>query len=414
MNNALTFDAAIPRRGGDDIHGVYMGGAPLDRWYVSSKAKSYRATSQLRTIKASSLNEAALNKQLRDTSFLKFDGKLEVDNEDAVTELNKEEFLEAVKEVVKRYGLESFFYMPNSQDKMTNIVEEPHAFDVNTVLEEHLSRMLEPDPIMSTDAGGVEVETDASKLARFRCYDSFESFDIHLSRLAIKSLISLSVQARVDVRFNHFDSYAELPGQVFLMMVLEVCNVSAASDIVGASELLLNMKLANYPDKNIETYSSDALRYIKIMQSAYALPYATGSKILFKVSATESELFNRKIFARYDEVQAMEDKYELKDPKLLTADPDYPTLGPIPWCAYLQECYSDLIKKKNWPAKSLARPEGNNAPASGGGIVPYHAPAPALSSDTDIPPPTGVDIGQTPNRNGRKCHKCNYHYHMAN
>ena len=414
MNNALTFDAAIPRRGGDDIHGVYMGGAPLDRRYVSSKAKSYHATSQLRTIKASSLNEAALNKQLRDTSFLKFDGKLEVDNADAVTELNKEEFLEAVKEVVKRYGLESFFYMPNSQDKMTNIVEEPHAFDVNTVLEEHLSRMLEPDPIMSTDAGGVEVETDASKLARFRCYDSFESFDIHLSRLAIKSLISLSVQARVDVRFNHFDSYAELPGQVFLMMVLEVCNVSAASDIAGASELLLNMKLANYPGENIETYSSDALRYIKIMQSAYALPYATGSKILFKVSGTESELFNRKIFAKYDEVQAMEDKYELKDPKLLTADPNYPTLGPIPCCAYLQECYSDLIKKKNWPAKSLARPEGNNAPASGGGIVPYHAPAPAPSSDADIPPPTGVDIGRTPNRNGRKCHKCNSHYHMAN
>jgi len=417
MNNDLTFDSAIPRRGGDDIHGVYMGGAPLDRRYISSKAKSYRATSQLRTIKASSLNEAALNKQSRDTSFLKFDGKLEVDNADAVTELNKEEFLEAVKEVVKRYGLEPFFYMPNSQDEMTNIVEEPHAFDVNTVLEEHLSRMFEPDPIMSTDAAdGVEFETDASKLARFRCYDSFESFDIHLSRLAIKSLISLSVQARVDVRFNHFDDYADLPGQVFLMMVLEVCNVSAASDIAGASELLLNMKLADYPGENIEAYSSDALRYIKIMQSAYALPYATGSKILLKVSATESGLFNRKVFARHDDVQAMEDKYELKDPKLLAADPDYPTLGPIPSCAFLQECYSDLIKKKNWPAKSSVRPEGNNAPASGGGIVPYHAPAPAPapSSDTDIPPPTGADIGRTPNRNGRSCHKCNSYYHMAN
>ena len=91
----------------------------------------------------------------------------------------------------------------------------------------------------------------------------------------------------------------------------------------------------------------------------------------------------------------MEDNYELKDPKLLTADPDYPTLGPIPTCAYLQECYSDLIKKKNWPAKSSVRPEGNNAPASGGAIVPYHAPAPAPapSSDADIPPPTGADIG---------------------
>ena len=97
MNNDFpTFDPDIPRRGGDDIHGVYMGGAPLDIRYISTRAKSYRATSQLRTIKSSSLNETALNKQLRDTSFLKFDGKLEVDNADAITQLNKEEFLEAV------------------------------------------------------------------------------------------------------------------------------------------------------------------------------------------------------------------------------------------------------------------------------------------------------------------------------
>ena len=188
-----------------------MGGAPLDRRYIRTRAKSYRATSQLRTIKSSSLNETALNKQLRDTSFLKFDGKLEVDNADAATQLNKEEFLEMVKDVVKRYGLQSFFYMPNSQDEMTYIVDEPHAFDVDTVLAEHLSRMNEPEPITTVDAGGFNVETYASKLARFRCYDSFESFDIHLSRLAIESLISFSVRARVDVRFNHFDDYAELP-----------------------------------------------------------------------------------------------------------------------------------------------------------------------------------------------------------
>ena len=80
MNNDLTFDPTIPRRGGDDIHGVYMGGAPLDRRYISTRAKSYRATSQLRTIKASTLNEATLNKALRDTKHLKFNGKLEIEN----------------------------------------------------------------------------------------------------------------------------------------------------------------------------------------------------------------------------------------------------------------------------------------------------------------------------------------------
>ena len=65
---------------------------------MSTKTKTYRATTQLCMIKSSSLNEIALNKQQGDTSFLKFDGKLEVDNDAAAAnQLNKEEFLEAVK-----------------------------------------------------------------------------------------------------------------------------------------------------------------------------------------------------------------------------------------------------------------------------------------------------------------------------
>jgi hypothetical protein len=110
----------------------------------------------------------------------------------------------------------------------------------------------------------------------------------------------------------------------------------------------------------------------------------------------------------------MEDKYELKDPKLITTDPDYPTLGPIPTCAFVQKEYSDLIKKKNWPAKSAVRPEGNNAPANGGGIIPNRPPAPTPSSDITIPLPTGADIGRHPNHGNRQCHKCNSFYHMAN
>ena len=90
----------------------------------------------------------------------------------------------------------------------------------------------------------------------------------------------------------------------------------------------------------------------------------------------------------YDKVTAMGDKYKLKDPKLLTINPDYPTLGPIPTCAYLQECYSELIRKKNWPTKSSVRPEGSHTPAINGGIVPNASPAP--SSDVTIPPPTGA------------------------
>ena len=415
MNNDLTFDPDIPRRGGDGRHGIYMGGAPLNRRYMSTGARPYRGTSQLRTIKASTLNEATLNKALRDTKHLKFEGKLEIENAaESIKELDKEEFLAAVKKTITQYGLESFFYMPNSHDEMTYIVDEPHAFDVDTVLNEYRTRLDEPAPVTAVNGGGFDIETEASKLARFRCYDSFEAFDIYLSRLAIESLISTSVRTSVGVRFNHLADFDDFPGQVYLMMILEVCNASAAADISGASELLLNMKLSQYPGENMEAFSSDALRYIKIMQTAYALPYNTGQKILLKVVASESALFNCKIYARHDDVQAMEDKYELKDPKLITTDPEYPTIGPIPTCAFVQKEYSDLIKKKNWPAKSVVRPEGNNAPANGGGIIPNRPPAPTPSSDITIPLPTGADIGRHPNHGNRQCHKCNSFYHMAN
>ena len=200
MNNDLTFDPDIPCRGGSDRHGIYMGGAPLNRRYMSTGARPYRGTSQLRTIKAPTLNEATLNKALRDTKHLKFNGKLEIENTaESIKELDKEEFLAAVKKTITQYGLESFFYMPNSHDEMTYIVDEPHAFDVDTVLNEYRTRLDEPAPITAVNGGGFDIETEASKLARFRCYDSFEAFDIYLSRLAIESLISTSVRTSVGV-----------------------------------------------------------------------------------------------------------------------------------------------------------------------------------------------------------------------
>ena len=90
----------------------------------------------------------------------------------------------------------------------------------------------------------------------------------------------------------------------------------------------------------------------------------------------------------YDMVTDMEDQYELKDPKLLTADPDYPTLGPIPICAYLQKHYTVLLKRKIWAAKSLVRPEASHTPAvNDGGIVPNVSPAATGTVDINIPPP---------------------------
>ena len=119
---------------------------------MSTNANPYRATTQLHTVKSSSLNESALRKEMKDTTILKFDGNLEVDDAAAVNHFNQEEFLDVVNNATKCYGLQSFFHTPNSNDDTTYIVDEPHTFNVNIVLNEHLSRLIEPDSVIATDA----------------------------------------------------------------------------------------------------------------------------------------------------------------------------------------------------------------------------------------------------------------------
>lgn len=106
---------------------------------------------------------------------------------------------------------------------------------------------------------------------------------------------------------THFEDFANLPGWDLFMMVLDICNVSAATDISSASELLLSKKLSQYAGENIESSSLDAIRFIKIMQIVFALPYATGLKILLKVSMTKSAFFHCKILAIHDKMSEIEE-----------------------------------------------------------------------------------------------------------
>ena len=54
-------------------------------------------------------------------------------------------------------------------------------------------------------------------------------------------------------------------------------------------------------------------------------------------------------------------KYALKDPKLLKAGPDYPTLGPIGLCGCIQEEYNVLFTEQDWPELASTRPAANNS-----------------------------------------------------
>ena len=209
--SATTPTTPPPRRGGTHpIFGVFVGGDRLNEQYELASPFSYASTSQVRSVRSLSIAETALHTQRADNSSLKFNGKLEVTNENqsSLTELNMEEFLRSVGETVERFGLQSFFYLKDASKKMKYLPEEPHSFTLEQVLTEHTSRLVEP--IALDDASGSE--TAESKLARFKCYDIYEQCDLALSRLAIEALTHPDLRAQVVVQYGEEPDFNRLPG----------------------------------------------------------------------------------------------------------------------------------------------------------------------------------------------------------
>lgn len=93
------------------------------------------------------------------------------------------------------------------------------------------------------------------------------------------------------------------------MMTLKACNASANLDVEGAKKAFDTLSLLTYPGENVESFTTGAPRLLKIMSGDYALPLTTESKLLKKISETQSAYFNRRIHAHLDIVKPMENKY---------------------------------------------------------------------------------------------------------
>jgi hypothetical protein len=93
-----------------------------------------------------------------------------------------------------------------------------------------------------------------------------------------------------------------------------------------------------------------AQKQLKVVQTGYAPPFRSGSKLLLKFCGTECEQFNRKVYATLDLVKKFENKYKLADPKSITTNPDYNTYRPIALIAWLQEEHTDFVTDHKWPA----------------------------------------------------------------
>ena len=91
-------DPTLKRGGKHPIFGIFVGGSPLDKDYKLTDA-GYSSTSQLRSEKNLNVAETSLFKQRSDTTSLKFNGKMDVKEENtaSLSELNLEGFLRAVE-----------------------------------------------------------------------------------------------------------------------------------------------------------------------------------------------------------------------------------------------------------------------------------------------------------------------------
>ena len=169
------------------MHGTYQGGSQLldDYKHKISSSRTFKYTSQLRNLKQLSINQKTLMDARKDTNMIKFDGKLEVSNDDSA-QLDKEQFINAVADEVKYYGLESFFSIPRENVTMASILKESHAYTNDEVIVEYEDRPTEPVPIINGDGK----ETDESILARYKSYDEFELNELILSRMMVESLLS--------------------------------------------------------------------------------------------------------------------------------------------------------------------------------------------------------------------------------
>ena len=119
-----------PKSGGEHPSlSYYMGVCALDYDYKLVKQRPFGQVTQLRSTKQLGINQSSLLSAKLDSSVIEFNGNLETSCTD-ITELDKYQFITAVKEKVRYYGLHNFFYLRGPDGKLCYLLNRAHAFTV--------------------------------------------------------------------------------------------------------------------------------------------------------------------------------------------------------------------------------------------------------------------------------------------
>jgi hypothetical protein len=216
-----------------------------------------------------------------------------------------------LKQRVREHGHESFFAIARgaSNTIVHDLLNDYHMFSLEDWIKSYDIRIADT--------------THPSVL------EPLEFNDMEMSQLVVEYLLTEELRKRMRIQFDHHDAYLDFHGGVLFLMALDVCNASVGFDIEGAQDKLDELTVSDFPGENLMEFMDIAQKYVKVMQSGYALPIRMGSKLLMKCTKTECEFFNRKAYAYLDLVKTMEDGFKLSDPKSMTNHRDYSTLGPI-------------------------------------------------------------------------------------
>jgi hypothetical protein len=180
-------------------------------------------------------------------------------------------------------------------------------------------------------------------------------------RLLVESKLGEPLRENIRIRYDHVINFYDLPGPAIFAMAMDICNASQSFDKEGAQEKFDELKLEDFQGEYVTACTSVAQKYIKILQSGYAPLFRTGYKLLKKLTVSSCEEFNRKAFSQFDLVKQMEGAYNLVDPKLITQDATYATLGPIGIVTWAQKEHTQLVTDHEWPALESKLPESNLA-----------------------------------------------------
>jgi hypothetical protein len=136
-------------------------------------------------------------------------------------------------------------------------------------------------------------------------YDVYEQDDFGLSRLLVESKLGEPLREKIRIRYDHLVNFYDLPGPAIFAMAMDICNASQSFDIEGSQENFDELKLEDFQGEDVTACTAVAQKYIKILQSGYAPPFRTGSKLLKNLTVSSCEEFNRKAFAQLDLVKQM-------------------------------------------------------------------------------------------------------------